>query len=84
MSDQRKIVIRRKIVPPLPEAPKATRKRQGFKKADIMRAMDAAKAAGLDVGMVELAPDGTIRLAAKSRMATSLPDDMFAKWEAKL
>ena len=79
----RKYVIKRKI----PSAPAAenskTRKRQSFKKTDILRAMDAAKAGGLDIGIVEVTPDGAIRMATIAATGNG-KHDLFSNWEDRL
>lgn len=51
------------------------------RKAEVMRALDAVRASGLKVGMVELSPDGAIRIFD----VQSKPDEQksdFDKWEA--
>jgi hypothetical protein len=44
--------------------------------AKIKRAMDAARAGGMDVAGVDLGPDGTIRILAPSQ----IPADPYTKW----
>ena len=78
-------MIRAILTPPTVAAPPQARQRpaRGFRKADILRAMHAVRAGGLSVAVVEVRPDGTIRLSA----ATEDPktgSDAFAKWESHL
>jgi hypothetical protein len=39
-----------------------TNRKLNFKKADVRRAISAAQQEGLEVGTVEIGPDGTIKL----------------------
>lgn len=50
-------------------------------KVQIRHMIEAAKAAGLDVGGIEAAPDGTIRILS-SQMAQPTSDE-FGDWERK-
>jgi len=50
-------------------------------KVQIRHLVEAAKAAGLDVGGIEAAPDGTIRILS-SRLAQPA-EDQFGEWERK-
>ena len=40
--------------------------RSAFRMADVQRAVRSARQAGLDVGGLEIAPDGTIRVLSKT------------------
>lgn len=53
-----------------------------FKQADVVRAVKAAIAAGLEVFSTEIAPNGAIRLV--HRMATPGAVGEFDRWEAEL
>lgn len=70
--------------PTVSTLPKARqRPSRGFRKADILRAMDAVRAGGLSVAVVEIRPDGTFRLcAANEDLKTG--GDAFSKWESHL
>jgi hypothetical protein len=50
-------------------------------KVQIRHLVEAAKAAGLDVGGIEAAPDGTVRILGKHLTQSS--NDPFAEWEQK-
>lgn len=52
------------------------------RKVEIVRAIGAAKACGLDVAGVEVSPDGTIRIV--EARAIPQPKDVFSEWEDKL
>lgn len=69
------------IKPILSPDPPPMRRRipRSFKKADVLRAMDAVRAGGLVVAVVEIKTDGTIRLSAASR-SDQKPADAFAEW----
>ena len=61
-----------------------TRRPSTFRQSDVERAVKAARSAGLDVGVVEVAPDGTIRVMVgatpgESQSATT----PFDEWKAK-
>lgn len=47
----------------------------------MAKAMDVAKARGLEIGGIEVAPDGTIRVLAKN--AAELTNDDLGNWIAK-
>ena len=69
------------INPPLRSKPRL--KRATFKKVDLKRAIDAIKRVGLDVGAVEIRPDGTISI----RTPTAAPDNdgsLFDEWQDQL
>lgn len=51
------------------------------RQAEIARAFKAAKACGLDVAALELAPDGTIRMVEARAMERK---DEFPQWESRL
>lgn len=59
-----------------------TRRPSTFRQADVARAVKAAQAAGLTIGKVEVAPDGTIRviIADGNESAPLMP---FDQWKAK-
>ena len=49
------------------------------RKAEITRAVDAARTAGIAIGGVEVSPDGTIRILP----ASSTPvDSAYDRWQA--
>jgi len=50
-------------------------------KVQIRHMVEAAKAAGLDVGGIEAAPDGTIRILSKQLAQPTT--DQFDEWERK-
>ena len=51
-----------------------------FKKADIRRAISAAQQEGLEVGVIEIGPDGTIKLIFGSDQPSARNDwDDYAK-----
>lgn len=53
-----------------------------FRQADVERTVKAARAAGLPIGGLEVAPDGTIRIiTAEAR--ESVPASPFDQWKAK-
>lgn len=52
------------------------------RKAEIARAMEAAKACGLDVAGVEISPEGHIRLL--EARAIPQPQNDFDRWEGQL
>jgi hypothetical protein len=58
-----------------------------FKQADVVRMVKAVRAAGLDVGELEITRDGTIRLKARSSATSSSleksPEVLLQEWEAK-
>lgn len=51
------------------------------RKADVVRALDAVRASGLKVGMVELSPNGAIRIFDAQAKSDEQQSD-FDKWEA--
>ncbi len=52
-------------------------------KVALRQAIDAAKACGVDVGAVEVSPDGSIRIIDKAAVPKA-PVDEFARWEDRL
>ncbi len=58
------------------------RRPSSFRQADVERAVKGARNAGLDVGSVEVTPDGTIRIVGASNIepAHDLP---FDQWRAR-
>lgn len=52
-------------------------------KVAIRRAMEAARANGIDVGGVEVSPDGSIRII-DMRAIPKQPVDEFERWEHRL
>ena len=52
-----------------------------FRQSDVERAVKAARSAGLNVGKVEVAPDGTIRVIVADQ-AESASQNPFDKWKA--
>lgn len=53
-----------------------------FKQTDIMRAVKAARAVGLDVMRTEIAPDGRIIIVHKSDSAAE-PQNDLDRWKAR-
>jgi hypothetical protein len=51
-------------------------------KAEIVRAVEAAKACGLDVAGVEVSPNGTIKII--EARALPQPQDEFERWNDRL
>ena len=50
-------------------------------KVAVRRAVEAARGAGIDVGGVDLLPDGAIRIL-EARMTADQPQDLFSELEA--
>ena len=59
-----------------------TRRPSTFRQTDVARAVKAAQAAGLAIGKVEVAPDGTIRVIIADGIE-SAPLTPFDQWKAK-
>ena len=59
-----------------------TRRPSTFRQTDVVRAVKAAQAAGLTIGKVEVAPDGTIRVIIADAVE-SVPATPFDQWKAK-
>lgn len=59
-----------------------TAKRAYPRKAEIARAVEAAKACGLDVAGIEVSPNGSIRLL--ENRAIPQPENDFDRWEDRL
>jgi hypothetical protein len=57
-----------------------TRRASTFTQSDIIRAIKAARAAGLDVKRCEIGPDGSIVLSSES---ATVPVDPFDAWKEK-
>ncbi len=53
-----------------------------FKKTDVVRLIEAARAAGLRVAGVEVTPDGTLRAVEVICLQQTVSD--FDRWEAEL
>lgn len=51
-------------------------------RADIKRVVAAARDSGIDPAVIEMSPDGTIRII--EARAASAPADEFSKWESRL
>lgn len=52
------------------------------RKVEIARAVEAAKASGIDVAGIEISPDGHIRLV--EARAIPQPQNDFDRWEGRL
>jgi len=52
-----------------------------FKQGDVVRAVKAARAAGLNVARTEIAPDGTIRLIHTD--CSPVPASPYDEWKQK-
>jgi hypothetical protein len=59
-----------------------TRRPSTFRQADVSRAVKAAQTAGLTIGKVEVAPDGTIRVIVANAPELS-PANPFDQWKSK-
>lgn len=57
------------------------RRTSTFRQSDVARAVKAAQAAGLTVGKVEVAPDGTIRVLMAAAQAVA--ETPYDQWRAK-
>jgi len=53
------------------------------RKAEIARAVEAAKACGLDVSGIEVSPDGTIRIV-EARAVPKQPANDFERYQDRL
>jgi len=67
-------------------APSRTRVRGRslFRQADVVKAMRSVRSAkedGFEIGGVEVSPDGTIRVFAKSKVLDTAPED---EWDEAL
>jgi hypothetical protein len=51
------------------------------RKGEIERVVKAIRASGVDVGGVEVAPDGTIKVT-EARNCSPRPESEFDRWEA--
>ena len=63
-------------------APRPRHKRS-VKKYDVLRMMAAVREGGLEIASVEIAVDGTIRLAS-APATPERPKDEFERWEDRL
>lgn len=74
-----------RIVPVKPtdgrELPHKRGRGASFKKADVVRAIAAAARAGINVGSVEVATNGSIRIYVSGQEA---PATLFDQWRDKL
>ena len=59
-----------------------TRRASTFRESDVKRAVKAARGAGVIVGVVEVTPDGTIRILSGSGEANAAPASPFDRWKA--
>lgn len=59
-----------------------TRRPSTVRQTDVARAVKAAQAAGLAIGKVEVAPDGTIRVIIADGTEAA-PGTPFDQWKAK-
>lgn len=78
-------MIRALLTPSVSQLSPPARRRtpRSFKKADVLRAMDAVRAGGLTVAVVEIRADGTIRLSS-ANASDQNNGDAFAEWESRL
>lgn len=53
-----------------------------FTQADISRALKAVQAAGIEVGAIEIRPDGVLQISRVASAPTP-PTDPFETWKAK-
>jgi hypothetical protein len=60
--------------------PKPVRGRSLFRKYNMVKAINSAKAGGLEIGGVEVAPDGTIRVLSKDATG-QISGDAFEDWK---
>ena len=61
-----------------------TRRAASFTQGDVTRAVKAVQAAGLDVSVVEVRPDGTINVkVGASQVEQQVADSPFDQWKAK-
>lgn len=75
----------RRIRPTIDPPPRKRRRQRNsvFKKVDLKRAIDGAQRVGLEVGAVEIRPDGTITIRTTSALSDQ-PDGIFEQWEDRL
>ena len=60
------------------------RRSSTFKQSDVERAVKAVRSTGLDVGAVEVAPDGTIRvMVGASQGDSQAAMTPFDQWKAQ-
>jgi hypothetical protein len=60
----------------MPRAPAA------FKQADVVRATRAGRAAGVDIGAIEITRDGTIRVLDKASVRPPEAPTPYDQWKA--
>jgi hypothetical protein len=68
---------------PVFSAPSRRTRRHTWRKADLTRALLAAKSAGLTIGTLEIAANGSIRISTGAP-ADKEVRDVFGEWEHKL
>lgn len=68
--------------------PQKAVRRSAFRKTDLRRLIEAAEAAGISVGAVQITPDGSILVVDRISAATGLrqqsSNDIFEKWQDRL
>ena len=68
--------------------PQRPARRRSFSKTDLRRLIEAAEAAGINVGAVQITPDGSIlvvdRMSAVSGLRQQPSNDIFEKWQDRL
>jgi hypothetical protein len=52
-----------------------------FKKADVTRAIDAARKSGLDIGRVEVTKDGTISIVVGKPLMPEELEEAEGEWD---
>lgn len=57
-----------------------TRRRSYPRKAEIVRAVEAAKLSGLDVAGIEVSPEGVIKIV-EARAIPKQPESEFDRWD---
>lgn len=63
--------------------PVTSKRLRSFSKVDLKRAVDAAQKSGLDIGTVEIRPDGTIRLRTVGATSGG-SETVFDQWNQQL
>jgi hypothetical protein len=69
------------MAPSKPVPPR--RRRDLFRKYNVVKAMASAKAGGLEIGSVEITPDGTIRVLGKDSVVQHSSGNDLDQWIAK-